>query len=123
MKVKSKLPGKQRKAIYTSKRHHDHKLMRARLSEELSKRYNIRSTTVRKGDIVEIMRGDAEAIGKSGKVADIDNRHRVLTIDGVTIGKADGTQVARKIHPSNVRILTLGLADEKRREKLEEGKK
>ena len=58
-------PGKQRKYVYNAPMHIRRKLLTANLSEELRKKHNKRSIPLRKGDEVEIMRGEFKK--KKGK--------------------------------------------------------
>jgi large subunit ribosomal protein L24 len=85
---------------------------------EDAKRYYPRSAVVRKGDTVKIVRGSFA--GHIGKVEAVDTRAMRITVDGATISKADGTQIASKIHPSNVIITRLDLSDPERKKKFEE---
>jgi len=111
-------PRKQRKAMYDAPHHVARKAMASHLSEELLLKYNRRSLTVIKGDEVKVLRGDFA--GKTGKVIGIDPPARRVTVDGVVNKKADGTEVARAIHPSNLLLVKLNLEDNRRREKLAE---
>lgn len=117
-------PRKQRKAMYDAPHHRLRKQLASHLSEELLLKYNRRSLTVIKGDEVKVLRGDFA--GKSGKVIGIDAPARRVTVDGVVNKKADGTEVARAIHPSNLLLVRLNLEDNRRRNTLaaaEEGTK
>ncbi|MES2153883.1 MAG: 50S ribosomal protein L24 [bacterium] len=111
-------PRKQRKAMYDAPQHIARKALASHLSEELLLKYNRRSLTVIKGDEVKVLRGDFA--GKSGKIIGIDVPARRVTVDGVVNKKADGTEVARSIHPSNLLLVKLNLEDNRRREKLAE---
>lgn len=118
--TRSKKPRKQRNAVYTAPLHKRRKMVSSHLSSkylEDAKRYYPRSIIVRKGDTVKIVRGSFG--GHVGKVESVDTRNLRITVDGATISKADGTQIAAKIHPSNVIITKLDLSDSKRKEKLE----
>ncbi len=76
-----------------------------------------RSLPVRKGDTVRIMRGDDR--GHEGKVTDVDYKALRIYVDGATVNKADGTEVGRPIHPSNVMITKLDMSDPWRRKLIE----
>jgi large subunit ribosomal protein L24 len=118
---KSKKPRKQRNALYSASLHKRRKMISSHLSSkylEDAKRYYPRSAIVRKGDTVKIVRGSFG--GHIGKVESVDTRSMRITVDGATKSKADGTQIAAKIHPSNVIITKLDLSDTKRKEKFEE---
>jgi len=118
MVIKSKQPRKQRKWLYkTSKLHERHRLLHVTLSKELREKYGKRSLRVRKGDKVRIMRGDFS--GHEGKVLEVDMKKGIIKVDGATVTKADGTEVAVPIHPSNVMIIDLGEIDDVRKKILE----
>ncbi len=110
--VKSKQPGKQRKARFKAPLHLRHKFMSAPLSKELRAKYNRRSFPVRRGDTVRVMRGDDR--GVEGKVRSVDLKKEQITVEGVVIARADLSEVPRPIHPSNVVITKLELKDERR---------
>jgi len=113
-------PRKQRRGLYNAPLHKRRIIMSSHLSDELEETYGIRSYPVRKGDTVKIMRGSHK--GATGKVASIDRKNYFITVDGVTMTKADGKEVARKIHPSNVMITQLDLSDPKRKKYFDEKK-
>lgn len=109
-------PRKQRKARYDAPLHVRRKQLASHLSEELLLKYNTRSIPVVTGDEVKVLRGSHK--GETGKVVDVDTKHRNLIIEGVTVKKADGTDVPRPVDPSNVLLTKLNLDDERRRDKL-----
>jgi len=111
-------PRKQRKALYDAPQHVARKQVASHLSEELLLKYNRRSLTVITGDEVKVLRGDHK--GKTGKILEVDVPQRRVTIEGVTNKKADGTEVALPVHPSNLVIVRLNLEDKRRRSKLGE---
>lgn len=110
-------PRKQRLARLTAPHHVARKQMASHLSDELLKKYDRRSITVVKGDEVKVMRGDHK--GTTGKVVGVDARARKVTVEGVVHKKADGTEVALPVDPSNLTIVRLHLEDARRRDKLE----
>ena len=119
--TKSKKPRKQRSAVYNAPLHRRRKMISSHLSSkylEDAKRYYPRSALVRKGDTVKIVRGSFA--GHIGKVEAIDTRSMRIIVDGATVAKADGTQIAAKVHPSNVIITKLDLSDPKRKRRFEE---
>ncbi|NLT37525.1 MAG: 50S ribosomal protein L24 [Methanomassiliicoccus sp.] len=120
--VQSKKARKQRKAFYNAPLHIRRKNVSSHLSKELSKEYGLRSLQVRKGDTIRIMRGDEDILGMEGRVAAVFTRTGRVSVDGVTIAKADGTQTARPVHASKVEIIKLDLSDPKRKEKLAKAK-
>ena len=108
--MKSKQPRKQRRWLYkTPKLHERHRLLHATLSKDLRKKYGKRSIRIRKGDKVRIMRG--EFAGHEGKVLEVDMKRCIIKVDGATVTKADGTEVAVPIHPSNVMIIGMDVDD------------
>lgn len=119
--TKSKQPRKQRRSVYNAPLHRRRKMIASHLSSkylEDAKRYYPRSAVLRKGDTVRVVRGSFA--GHIGKVESVDTRALRITVDGATISKADGTQIASKIHPSNVIITRLDLSDPERKKKFEE---
>jgi large subunit ribosomal protein L24 len=107
-------PRKQRLALYSASIHTRHKFMSTRLSPDLKKKYGARSIPVRKGDHVRILKGDFRKM--EGDVAKVNTKRRMIYVSGVTMSKADGTQVQRPIRPYNVMLLTL--AEDKERTKI-----
>jgi large subunit ribosomal protein L24 len=95
--------------------------LHARLEKKLAKKYNRRSVQIRKGDTVRVLRGDARS--REGKVARVSLKDESIQVDGVTVHKADGSEVARPIHPSNVMLTKLELKDKLRTSRLEGGKR
>ena len=114
---KSKKPGKQRKWLIKAPLHSRQKAMGSTLSKELREKYHRRSLPVRKGDNVQIMRGGLK--GTSGEVMRVNLKNYKIYVDGVTLKKADGTDVERALDPSNVMITDLYMEDKERREMLE----
>ncbi|MEE8168019.1 MAG: 50S ribosomal protein L24 [Candidatus Hydrothermarchaeales archaeon] len=111
MKI-SKKPRKQRKALYNAPLHKRQKLISANLSEELREEYDRRSLGVRKGDTVELTRGDFK--GHKGKVDRVDLKAGWIYVEGVSVQKADGSDRFYAVHPSNVMLVKLEMKDEKR---------
>ncbi len=112
----SHLPRKQRKMVYEAPKHRRQKMMKAHLSDELYGKYGMRSLTVRKGDIVRIMRGKFK--GHSGKVVEVNLKNMRVAVEGVTVRKVDNTAVQYWVHPSNLMLVKLDLTDPKRKEKI-----
>ena len=102
--------------LYTAPKHIRHRGMAAHLAEDLLLKYNVRSVPVRKGDTVKILRGALK--GHVDKVAKVNLKKGLVTIENATIAKADGTQLPKWIHPSNLLITKLDLSDPWRRKKL-----
>jgi large subunit ribosomal protein L24 len=114
--VTSSQPRKQRKYRYDAPLHVRSTFMTCRLNEELTKKYG-RSARVVVGDTVRIMRGDFA--GTEGKVREIDVKREQVTVEGVSVAKADGKEQPRPVHPSNLMITKLNLDDGKRVASLE----
>ncbi len=112
----SYLPRKQRKMLYQAPKHRRQKMMKAHLSDDLFGKYGIRSLTVRKGDVVKVMRGKFK--GHEGKVVEVNLKNMRVAVEGVTVRKVDNTAVQYWIHPSNLMLVKLDLSDPKRKEKL-----
>ena len=113
---RSKLPRKQHKRQYNAPKHIRHRQMGVHLDEKLLLDYNVRSMPVRKGDTVKILRGALK--GHVDKVAKVNLKKGMVTIENATIAKADGTQLPKWIHPSNLLITKLDLSDPWRKKKL-----
>jgi len=92
-------------ALYAAPLHLRHKHLGAPLSAELRGKYGCRTLPVRKGDKVKIMRGDFA--GHEGDVTEVDLKRYRVFVTGAAAAKADGTQVNKPIHPSNVMITKL----------------
>ncbi len=113
----SKQPRKQRKFLHKAPLHVRHKLMSVTLSDELREQYGKRSMPVKKGDTVQVMRGDFK--DHEGKVEKVDLKNYRVTVEGVSVQKPDGNQVYHTIHPSKLRIVELDLVDDERIEIME----
>jgi len=113
----SKKPGKQRKWRFNAPLHRRRKMVTSPLSKELRQKYKRRTLPVRKGDKVRLMRGDFK--GNTGEVTRVSLKAYKIYMDGITIKKADGTDVERAIDPSNVMITDLFMDDKERRDVLE----
>lgn len=114
--VKSSQPRKQRKGRYNAPHHTRGSLLHAPLSKELRIKYSRRSLRVIKGDTVKVVRGDHT--NKEGPVDFVITKKAKIVVDGVSVKKADGTEVPRPIDPSNVVITDLNLKDNLRTEKI-----
>ncbi|ADD09316.1 50S ribosomal protein L24 [Candidatus Aciduliprofundum boonei] len=112
----SYLPRKQRKMLYNAPKHKRQKMMKSHLSDELYGKYGLRSLTVRKGDIVKVMRGKFK--GHEGKVVKVNLKNMRVAVEGVTVRKVDNKAVQYWIHPSNLMLIKLDLSDPKRKEKI-----
>lgn len=101
----SRRPGKQRLAFYRAPLHARHRFLAAPLSRELREKYGRRSLPVRKGDKVRVMRGDFKKL--EGEVLEVDTKRCRIKVAGVVTRKADGSEVPRPVHPSNVMLVRL----------------
>lgn len=120
--MQSKQARKQRKALYNAPTHVKRRMTSSHLSDQLMKEYQKRSTRVIAGDTVKVLRGDENVRGLEGKVSSVDTNTGRVIVEGVTMAKADGTQVARPIHSSNLVITKLDLNDPWRKKKLQGAK-
>jgi large subunit ribosomal protein L24 len=99
MKVKSKKPNKQRKALYNYKNHQRSKLLTCRLADFLREEFGIRRLPLRVGDSVRVCAGEFAEF--EGEVLEITKDLRVKVKECV-FDKADGTQFHPTIHVSNL---------------------
>lgn len=104
---------KQRKRLFNLPWHRAIKLMSAPLSKDLRSRLKIKSIPVRVNDTVRVVSGGFK--GRSGKVARVDVKRRLVYIEGIT-GKAQrGRTKLVGIHVSNLMITKLDLSDKYRK--------
>jgi large subunit ribosomal protein L24 len=101
LKVNSRKPKKQRKALFNYKNHQRSKLLRARLADFLQEDYGIRTLPLRVGDHVRIVKGEFKDF--EGEVTEITDNLRVK-IKEAAFEKADGTEWNPSIHVSNLII-------------------
>jgi ribosomal protein uL24 len=116
-KSKTRDPSKQRRNIYKSKAFKRHKMMIARLSKDLSNKYNVKRMPVRAGDTVYVTAGDF--MGTEGKILTADHKKQRLSIDGIAREKADKSKIMYPIHISKIVIRRFGKVDNFRKEILE----
>ena len=114
---KSKKPTKQRNWLTKAPLHKKQKMLASTLSKELRKKYGRRALPIHKGDSVSVMRGDFRGI--SGEVTNVNLKSQKIYVEGITIKKADGTEVEKAIDCSNVMITNLFIEDKERRNILE----
>jgi large subunit ribosomal protein L24 len=117
----TKQPRKQRKALHKASLHKRHKLLSAHLSDTLKRRYGKNNIGLRKGDTVEVKRGDFA--GHKGKVEKVSLKKLRVHVSGASIKKTDGTDRYYPLHSSNLFITKLDTSDERRMKKLKKGKK
>lgn len=112
----SKKPRKQRKWKENAPLHRRQKMVNSSLTKELRKKYGRRNIQVRKGDKVRVMRGEFK--GDTGEVIRVSLKDYKVYVEGVTIKKADGTDIERSLDPSNLMIMELFTEDKERRDLL-----
>ncbi|MBI4021505.1 MAG: 50S ribosomal protein L24 [Candidatus Aenigmarchaeota archaeon] len=110
--VSSKQPRKQRKFRYQAPLHVRRRFLAAHLAPALRASTGKRSLPLRKGDEVQVMRGDHG--GKKGIVDAVDLGKARVTVESVKRKKADGSEVHIPLQPSNLLITKLH-SDDKRR--------
>jgi large subunit ribosomal protein L24 len=110
-------PRKQRKRTAQAPLHERHRQVRATLADDLREEYGQRSVRVNAGDTVEVMRGDYA--GESGEVLAVDLKAGTVSVEDVTLEKADGEEVPRPLDASNLRVTDLALSDDRRQARLE----
>ena len=118
MATTSSQPRKQRRAQATAPLHERNRALAAPLAPALREQYKRKHLRVVKGDTVKLMRGDHR--GEEGVVDEVDVKHAIILIHGVSITKADNTEVPRPVRPSKVQITKLNLKDRIRAEKVGE---
>lgn len=117
MKLKTAQPRKQRRRLFNLPLHLRWHLFVAPLSPSLREELGIKRLLIRRNDVVRITRGDWK--GHEGKVMEVDLKRVRISVEGVTLKKADGTEVFYPIHPSKVMITKLGDVDNIRRKIIE----
>jgi len=101
MKITSRKPGKQRKALFNYQNHQRSKLLSTRVADFLREEYGIKSLPLRVGDNVRIIRGEYKDF--EGEVTEILKNQRAKVKEAV-FEKTDGTQFHPAIHVSNLII-------------------
>ena len=112
----SKQPRKQRKYLANAPLHIRKKFVSINLSKDLRKKHGKRNISVRKGDVVKIMRGKFK--GKQGKITEVKLKISKVAVEGIQVKKMDGSKVNVRLQPSNLQIVELNLEDKKRIKKL-----
>jgi len=106
---------KQRKYRHKAPLHVRRRFVSAHFAPALRKQYGKRSVPLRKGDEVEVMCGDMKK--SKGKVERVALDKCRVYIEGINVKKADGSEILKPFHPSNLMITKLNLED-KRRQKV-----
>jgi len=104
MKVKSKQPRKQRKALHNYKNHERSKLFSTRVADFLRDEYGIKKLPVRVGDQARVCKGEFSDF--EGEILEITKNLR-CKIKEAQFEKSDGTQYHPAIHVSNLIITKL----------------
>ena len=94
--------------------------MAAHLSQELIASKGIKSLPLRKGDTIQVIRGDNK--GFEGKISRVDLKRYRIFIEGLTREKVDGTNIFVSVHPSKVILKKLNLDDKWRKAIIERKK-
>ncbi|MHA1265195.1 MAG: 50S ribosomal protein L24 [Candidatus Helarchaeota archaeon] len=116
MSPKTKSRRKQRKAFFNLPVHRRNKLFTAKLHDDLINEYGIKRITIRKGDTVQVVRGEFKDM--EGKVSKVDRQKVQLFIEGASIEKSSGTTFDIPIHPSNVVLTKIEIKKDKWRSKI-----
>lgn len=101
MKIKSRQPRKQRKALFKYKNHQRSKLLTCRLADFVRDEYGIKRIPLRVGDQVKVAKGEFKDF--EGEVLEISKKLRAKVKEAV-FEKADGTQFYPNIHVSKLVI-------------------
>ena len=101
MKVKSKQPKKQRKALANYQNHQRSKLFSTRVADFVRDEYGIKKLPVRVGDSVRITRGEFKDF--EGTILEVTKDLR-CKIKEAKFEKTDGTDFHPSIHVSNLII-------------------
>lgn len=94
------------------------------LSKDLISKYGIRKFPIRKGDMVRIVRGDAEKeeklniVGKEAKVIKVLRDNGKVIVENINLAKADGKMKPRKVDPSALVLTKIVIEDKFRRARL-----
>ncbi|OLS16165.1 MAG: 50S ribosomal protein L24 [Promethearchaeota archaeon CR_4] len=105
MRVQSKKPGKQRKALYNVKNNLRSAALNCALDESLRQQVGIRRLPLRKDDRVRVTSGEFKDI--EGKVLKLNKNKRTITVEECVNEKKDGSSIYLPIAISRVRIVKL----------------
>ena len=108
----SEQPRKQRAYVRNAPLHIRNESVVAHLSKELRAKHKRRAIRVKVGDKVKVMRGSFK--NKAGKVERIDVKNKKVYVTGVEFAKRDGSKAQYPVHPSNLLVQELDLADKRR---------
>ena len=116
----SRQPRKQRKYLANAPLHLRKEFLSVNLSKELRKSQGKRNVSLKKGDLVKIMRGEFKR--KEGKVIQINTKTLKVYIEGIQVKKQDGSSANVSVHPSNLQIKELNLEKKRFPEKTKKDK-
>jgi len=121
--TKSSKPRTSRRSFLQMDMHIRSKTITAHLNKKLQAELETRSISVRKGDIVEVVRGSFK--GKEGKITKVERGLGKIFVEKVIRKKSDGTEYEVAIDPSNVIVVGIEKGDKKRfkKSKKKEGSK
>ncbi|MBI2573220.1 50S ribosomal protein L24 [Candidatus Woesearchaeota archaeon] len=111
---------KQRKFRYAAPLHVRQKFVHVHLSKDLRAKHGVRSTQIRKGDKVRVLRGQFKK--REAQVERVSLHFSKVYLSGLDVVKRDGSKVQVALEPSNLVIVELDLKDKRRKEKLEAAK-
>ncbi len=109
MRVESKKPRKQRKALFNYKNHQRSNLLSTRVADFVREEYGIKNLPLRVGDDVRIIKGEFKDF--EGEVIEITKNQRAR-IKEAKFEKSDGTEFNPSIHISNL-IITKFIKEKK----------
>ncbi len=116
MRVSSRSPRRQRRALYLAPTSERRRRMTVPLSRELRRRFQRRRVPIRKGDTVRVLSGSFA--GREERVAKVSRRSLSVTLDNVTLKTAEEKLKPLPLRPSHLVITRLNLADPWRRRSL-----
>jgi len=106
MKIKSKKPSKQHKALFNSKNHQRSKLLTCRLADFVQEEFGIKRIPIRTGDSVRITKGEFKDF--EGEVIRLDRKKRLAYLKEVQFSKSDGTNYSVPLAISKLIITRFG---------------
>ncbi len=86
------------------------------LSSDLRKRYGIRAFPIATGDIVKVKSGKRK--GEGGKVVEVDHVSGRVSVEGITIAKADGKHTELYLKAQDLTITKLDFSRDERLQKI-----
>ncbi len=110
--IKSSKPKKQRKQLYLRPLHKKQAGLKGHLSKRLREQLGRRSLSLRKGDVVRVMRGSKK--GSEGKIIGVNYKKGTVSVDKLTRKKADGTEIPLRIKACNMLIVDVDRSDARR---------